>query len=133
MPDNQECFTHSVSDQSIIFDILEYPEGVEDSQAAEYHLKDLVEDDVRITENKQIKSQFPEYILLLLALNISILNSILNDVESCDTVCLLTAQHSISKYKETAKNLVNLHLALFRLNKYKTDILVTFNDTISIQ
>ncbi len=70
MPDNQECFTHSVSDQSIIFDILEYPEGVEDSQAAEYHLKDLVEDDVRITENKQIKSQFPEYILLLLALNI---------------------------------------------------------------
>lgn len=70
MPDNQECFTHSVSDQSIIFDILEYPEGVEDSQAAEYHLKDLVEDDVRITENKQIKSQFPEYILSLLALNI---------------------------------------------------------------
>ena len=57
----------------------------------------------------------------------------LYDDLSCDMLCLLTAQQYISKYKEQAKNLVNIHLALFRLKKYKTDILVTFNDPISIQ
>ena len=66
VPDNQECFAHPISDQSIIFDILEYPEGVADSQAAEYHLKDLIQtfngdEDATIIENKQVKSQLNEY------------------------------------------------------------------------
>jgi hypothetical protein len=42
VPDNQEVFAHSKSDQSFIFDILEYAEGMSDEQAVEYHFKDLV-------------------------------------------------------------------------------------------
>jgi hypothetical protein len=38
----------------------------------------------------------------------------------------------MSKYKETAKNLVDLHLVLFRFKQYSTDILITFNDPIYI-
>jgi hypothetical protein len=36
VPDNQEVFAHSKSDQSIIFDILEYVTETDDSQAIEY-------------------------------------------------------------------------------------------------
>jgi hypothetical protein len=36
VPDNQEVFAHSTTDQSIIFDILEYAHDMTDSAAAEY-------------------------------------------------------------------------------------------------
>ena len=36
VPDNQEVFAHSKSDQSLIFDILQYEKDVTDEQAAEY-------------------------------------------------------------------------------------------------
>jgi hypothetical protein len=42
VPDNQEVFAHSKSDQSFIFDILEYAADVADEAAAEYHFRDLV-------------------------------------------------------------------------------------------
>lgn len=44
MPDNQEVFAHPKSDQSIIFDILEYVESVSDEEAAVYHFRDLIGD-----------------------------------------------------------------------------------------
>ena len=39
----------------------------------------------------------------------------------------------MSKYKEHAKNLVDLHMVLFRYKDFKTDILITFNDPIIIK
>ncbi len=44
----------------------------------------------------------------------------------------MNGEHFISKYKETEKNLVNLHLVLFRYKQFSTDILLTFNDPIYI-
>ncbi|MEE6520759.1 hypothetical protein FKM82_018698 [Ascaphus truei] len=34
VPDNQEVFAHVSTDQSIIVELLEYPEGVADADAA---------------------------------------------------------------------------------------------------
>ena len=36
IPDNQEVFVHSSTDQSIMFDILEYQGHVEGAEAARY-------------------------------------------------------------------------------------------------
>lgn len=52
---------------------------------------------------------------------------------SCDGVFYINGEHYVSKYKEQAKNLVELHIALFRYKNFETDILVTFNDPISIK
>lgn len=38
VPDNQEVFAHSNSDQSIIFDILEYVPGMSDEKALEWEM-----------------------------------------------------------------------------------------------
>lgn len=45
----------------------------------------------------------------------------------------LNGQQSVSKYKESARNLIDLHMALFRLKKFDTDILITFNDPLVIE
>ncbi len=41
VPDNQEVFAHSKSDQSLIFDILQYEKDVTDEEAAEYEFLDI--------------------------------------------------------------------------------------------
>ncbi len=56
VPDNQEVFAHIKSDQSFIFDILDYAEGVPDEQAAEYHFKDLVGENQSADMKPTIKS-----------------------------------------------------------------------------
>lgn len=38
----------------------------------------------------------------------------------------------ISKFKEEAKNRVDLHMALFRLPQFLTDILVTLNNPVEV-
>jgi hypothetical protein len=45
---------------------------------------------------------------------------------------LLLAQQQISKFKESAENLVNLYILLIRLPTVQTDLLVIFNDPVSV-
>lgn len=52
---------------------------------------------------------------------------------SCDGVYYLHGRDQVSKYKETAKNLIDIHLALYRYRNFATDILITFNDPILIK
>lgn len=53
-------------------------------------------------------------------------------MQECSSAWLLSGAQLISKFNEEAKNTVNIHLCLFRLPQYTTDILVTFNDPVSI-
>nr|KAG5700353.1 hypothetical protein BaRGS_029605 [Batillaria attramentaria] len=39
----------------------------------------------------------------------------------------------VSKFNESAKNDVNLHMVLYRLPQFTTDILVTFNDPVNVK
>ncbi|CAF0751837.1 unnamed protein product [Brachionus calyciflorus] len=110
VPDNQEVFAHKSSDQSIIFDILEYVEEP-DEEACKAHFIELVGDPA--AKIKSVKK-----------LDLSLIN--------CDSVYYLNGEHFMSKYKETAKNLIDLHFAVFRFKNFKTDILVTFNDPLII-
>ncbi|XP_043541958.1 ran guanine nucleotide release factor [Chiloscyllium plagiosum] len=40
----------------------------------------------------------------------------------------LSGRQQVAKFNEGARNTVTIHLALFRLPQYSTDILITFND-----
>ena len=45
---------------------------------------------------------------------------------------LLLGQQEISKFKESAKNLVNIYMCLIRLPSVTTDIIITFNDPVLV-
>ncbi|KAK6176313.1 hypothetical protein SNE40_014618 [Patella caerulea] len=119
IPDNQEVFANSLTDQSIIVDILEYITEP-DQQAIQSHFQEVA--DSNGASNNEITK-------------IISVNEIPKDeisMPECEKVYYILGQQQVAKYNETAKNIINLHLGLFRLPMYTTDILVTFNDPINI-
>ena len=117
IPDNQEVFVHQGTDQSIIVEILEMvQEG--DEQAVRTHFQELASSN-DATQDNQVASveQMAK-------------NQISMDV--CESAYYLSGQQLISKFKETAKNVVNIHLALFRIPSKQTDIILTLNDPVNI-
>ncbi|RNA05363.1 Ran guanine nucleotide release factor [Brachionus plicatilis] len=110
VPDSQEVFAHASTDQSIIFDILEYLDEA-DEEACRTHFNEIAGD----SEAKIKKVD---------KLGLSPIN--------CEAVYYLNGEHYMSKFRETAKNLVEVHMAIFRFKDLKTDILITFNDPILI-
>jgi hypothetical protein len=54
-------------------------------------------------------------------------------MHSCDGVFYLNGQHYISKYKENAMNLVDIHIVVFRYKQFTTDIVFTFNNPVVIK
>lgn len=118
IPDHQEVFTHSVTDQSIIIEILEYVQGTDDI-ALKTHYDDLVRDndvcdgDHVILETVQITTD-------KLAMS------------ECESAHYVLGQQKVSKFKEVSKNTINIHMGLFRIPDFTTDILVTFNDPVLI-
>ncbi|XP_030648606.1 ran guanine nucleotide release factor [Chanos chanos] len=120
IPDNQEVFAHSQTDQSVIIELLEYQSHVNDSDAARYHFEDVAGSN-KATEAGSWEVRSVE------ALPKSELS-----LQECSSAWLLSGAQLISKFNEEAKNTVNIHLGLFRLPQFTTDILVTFNDPVSI-
>ncbi|KAF4113630.1 hypothetical protein G5714_006175 [Onychostoma macrolepis] len=120
IPDNQEVFAHSQTDQSIIIELLEYQSQVQDADAARYHFEDVAASN-KAVENGSWEVRGVEQVL----------QSELS-MQECSSAWLLSGAQLISKFNEEAKNTVNIHLCLFRLPLYTTDILVTFNDPVCI-
>ncbi|KAG9351695.1 hypothetical protein JZ751_022946 [Albula glossodonta] len=120
IPDNQEVFAHKLTDQSLMVDLLEYQSHVEDGEAARYHFEDLA-------GSNEASSPGSSKVIHVQPLPKSQLS-----LQECSSAFLLTGTQCISKFNEEAKNVVNIHLGLFRLPQFSTDILVTFNDPVSI-
>ncbi|XP_062844732.1 ran guanine nucleotide release factor [Trichomycterus rosablanca] len=117
IPDNQEVFAHTNTDQSFIIELLEYQSHVQDSQAARYHYEDVA------SGNKAGRTEVKEVQCVPLShLSLS----------ECSSAWSLSGVQLISKFNEQAENVVNIHLCLFRLPQFTTDILITFNDPVSI-
>lgn len=51
----------------------------------------------------------------------------------CDNAYYILGQQNVSKFNEAAKNKVDMHIGLFRISKFTTDILVTFNNPSNIK
>ncbi|XP_061104151.1 ran guanine nucleotide release factor [Conger conger] len=120
IPDNQEVFVHKHTDQSLMVDLLEYQAQVQDIEAARYHFEDLA------GSNEASSPGFSKVV------HVEPLTKSQLSLQECSCAFLLTGTQRVSKFNEEAKNAVNVHLGLFRLPQFSTDILVTFNDPTSI-
>ncbi len=122
--DHQEVFADSEkTDQSIIVEIVEYDSQISDQNIAEYHFKDLAEANDAL-ENCTIFHQ-----QLLYPTNTQ--NSLHFD-SSIDTFskAIIVGTQQVAKYKETAKNIVNVYLFIIRLPQYQSEILISMNDPV---
>ncbi|CAL8394757.1 unnamed protein product [Boreogadus saida] len=120
VPDNQEVFAHGHTDQSLIVELLEFESNVEDLDAAKYHFEDIA------GSNKALKPGTCD-VTSVVALSKSELS-----LSECSSAWLLNGAQCVSKFNEEARNAVTIHLGLFRLPQFSTDVLVTFNDPLSI-
>ncbi|XP_056426050.1 ran guanine nucleotide release factor [Hyla sarda] len=118
IPDNQEVFVHHDTDQSIIVELLEYQKGMSDPDAARYHFEDIA-----ASNDAQGRAEVVSVEPLPLA-QLSL--------TSCSSAWTLTGHQLVSKFNEQAQNTVTIHMALFRMQQYATDLLVTFNDPVAI-
>lgn len=125
VPDNQEVFAHPSTDQSLIVELLEYQQQVDDQHAATYHFEDIASSNkalgpgaLQVTHLAPLTPPDPAPPDLVLS--------------ACSTAWVLTGTQRVSKFNEEAENNVTLNLGLFRLPQFGTDVLVTFNDPQSI-
>ncbi|XP_053318760.1 ran guanine nucleotide release factor [Spea bombifrons] len=118
IPDNQEVFVHSGTDQSVIVELLEYQAGMSDPDAARYHFEDVAS-----SNGAEGRSEVLSVEPLPLA-QLSLTN--------CASAWALTGLQQVAKFNEQALNTVRVHLVLFRLPQHSTDLLVTFNDPVAI-
>lgn len=120
IPDNQEVFCHEKTDQSIIFDILEYQDHVQGEEAAKYHFTDIADfneagGEAEVTLIEPIPREQ-------------------SNVKQCCDAWFLLGRQMVSKYKEgaDAKNLIHVMMVLYRLPQFQSDILVIMNDPVAI-
>ncbi|XP_062400243.1 ran guanine nucleotide release factor-like [Sardina pilchardus] len=120
IPDNQEVFAHRETDQSIIVELLDYQSHVENEDAAKYHFEDVA------GSNKASEPGTCE------VRSVQAIPKAELSLQQCASAWLLTGGQLVSKFNEEAKNTVNIHMCLFRLPQFSTDVLVTFNDPVII-
>uniref|UniRef100_A0A1A7X3R8 Ran guanine nucleotide release factor n=1 Tax=Iconisemion striatum TaxID=60296 RepID=A0A1A7X3R8_9TELE len=120
IPDNQEVFAHPHTDQSLIVELVEYQAQVADQDAARYHFEDIA------GSNKALQPGAFE-VSGLVALSKPELA-----LAECSSAWMLTGTQCVSKFNEEARNTVTIHLGVFRLPQFSTDVLITFNDPQSI-
>uniref|UniRef100_V9LC74 Ran guanine nucleotide release factor n=1 Tax=Callorhinchus milii TaxID=7868 RepID=V9LC74_CALMI len=118
IPDNQEVFVHKHTDQSLIVELLEYQSHVTDAEAAKFHFEEATQG------NEGSGMAGAEVLEVQRVGHVSL--------QDCDSIWYLSGRQRVAKFDEQAKNVVHLHLGLFRLPLYTTDILITFNDAVTI-
>ncbi|KAM4574572.1 ran guanine nucleotide release factor [Fundulus diaphanus] len=120
IPDNQEVFAHPHTDQSLIVELLEYQGQVADQDAARYHFEDIAGSN----EAREPGAFEVGDVVALPKAEVSL--------SECSSAWMLKGTQCVSKFNEEARNTVSVHLGLFRLPQFSTDVLITFNDPQSI-
>lgn len=120
VPDNQEVFAHPHTDQSLIVELLEYQAQVSDEDAARFHFEDVAGSNQALEPGACQVSGVAALPRAQLAL------------AECSCAWALTGTQRVSKFDEEARNTVSVHLGVFRLPQFSTDVVVTFNDPQSI-
>ncbi|KAK5580505.1 hypothetical protein RB653_000525 [Dictyostelium firmibasis] len=120
VPDHQELFSDEKTDQSVIIELNEIQDHISNADAIKHHYEVLIEDagissdksiivnyrDLTVDEMPHFDPSIPKYVLL--------------------------AQQKIAKFNESAENTINIYMALVRLAKSRTDLLITYNEAITI-
>ncbi|KAJ3112886.1 hypothetical protein HDU96_004040 [Phlyctochytrium bullatum] len=122
VPDNQEVFIDMKgTDQSVIVEVLEMLPAAEDGASpAVQHFWVLADDNGAMGSSQVLTAEtIPDH-------------PFLKDAASV-TYCL--GQQAISKFRENlpgSQNLVDVHVAVFRIPSKQTDLVVSFNHPISL-
>eukprot|EP01125_Pyxidicula_operculata_P001637 TRINITY_DN11480_c0_g1_i1.p1 TRINITY_DN11480_c0_g1~~TRINITY_DN11480_c0_g1_i1.p1 ORF type:complete len:189 (-),score=28.82 TRINITY_DN11480_c0_g1_i1:144-710(-) len=118
IPDHQEVFADPDTDQSVIFEILEYQSDVQNENSVIYHFNEIAQSNEAGQINIQRVGPISQEKMPFLSGN----------VQKWE----LYGTQSVSKYKESAQNMVNIYMCLIRLPQYHTDIVITLNDGVIV-
>ncbi|XP_074081677.1 ran guanine nucleotide release factor [Macrotis lagotis] len=117
VPDNQEVFCHRGTEQSLIVELLELQAQVQGEAAARYHFEAL--GGVQASGCELVEAVEPVSPQTLA-------------LGGCRDAWVLCGRQRLPKEEEEENEKdVILHLALFRLPQYGTDLLITFNEPTS--
>lgn len=126
IPDNQEVFAHPGNDSSVIFELLDFQEGVVSSDAAPalFHWKNLA------TEADALETE----ILFAHDVPSSSLSPGFASGESSAIASVACGHQRVAKFKDAreAANTVRVTLACVRLPRVSTDLLIVFNEPVVI-
>ncbi|XP_029783195.1 ran guanine nucleotide release factor isoform X2 [Suricata suricatta] len=103
----------SVTDQSLIVELLELQAHVQGEEAARYHFEDV--GGVQEARAVQVETVQP----------LSLENLALRDY--CQEAWVLSGKQQVAKENQQVAKDVTVHQALLRLPQYETDLLLTFN------
>lgn len=116
VPDHQEVFSDADSDQSIIIELNSYVDHTEcaEPNIAAYYMDDLAQ----VNEATHCRMLVPQSALTQGELPL---------IEAPLPKYYCIAEQHVSKFKEQARNTIQIYMAIIRLQQVKTDILLTFN------
>ena len=119
VPDNQEVYAHPKTDQSIVIELLEYQNIASGEEATRAHYLDISQAN-KSTETVVLSHEEIET------------NRIA--IKKCTACHYLTGTQKIAKFNESEEdsNIVRVQLVLYRLQEFDTDLVVTFNDPVSV-
>ena len=119
VPDHQEVFAHPNTDQSIMIELLEYQNVASGEEAVRVHYQEISQ------ANKSSET-------VILSHEAVDTNGI--DIENCDSCHYLSGTQKVAKFNESMEvsNLVRIHLVLYRLHTYGTDLIAVFNDPVAV-
>lgn len=122
VPDHQEVWVLP-GDQSVIFELLER-QDVSDSDAPSFFWDDLMDTNDTAKEDGEITLQEVAP------------RSVAPQLYTGDTpdtqVILVTGTQKIAKFKEDVKNIVAIFMAIIRIPKVDTDLLLTWNAPVQV-
>eukprot|EP00287_Rhodomonas_sp_CCMP768_P025364 CAMPEP_0202828592 /NCGR_PEP_ID=MMETSP1389-20130828/15010_1 /ASSEMBLY_ACC=CAM_ASM_000865 /TAXON_ID=302021 /ORGANISM="Rhodomonas sp., Strain CCMP768" /LENGTH=259 /DNA_ID=CAMNT_0049502091 /DNA_START=89 /DNA_END=868 /DNA_ORIENTATION=- len=125
VPDHQEVWVDSESEASVIVELLEREEEVEDSKIAEHIFSGIATEnnatDIEIIAQRRLKdAEVPNLMAHLMCPQRWI---------SC---WVLSGSQSVAKFRETTRDTILLHLLVARLPNVDTDLVISLNQPISV-
>lgn len=122
VPDHQEVFAHRSRGLSVIVEIVERPDQVDDGQAPDYFFSDLAQcNSVASNESKLIQSHTLE--------SSQLPHVSLEAMTPKGSALLLTGTQQVQK-PPLGKHPVSIVMALIRLPNVSTDIIITVNNPV---
>mmetsp|Transcript_19501 Transcript_19501/g.53419 ORF Transcript_19501/g.53419 Transcript_19501/m.53419 type:complete len:187 (+) Transcript_19501:47-607(+) len=119
VPDHQEVWVDEASDRSVIFEILERKEDVSDQDAVDFFVTDLATaNDARDCVIQSSRRVVMDEEMPHLPVSVACLRG----------VC----EQTVAKFNEGSANRIQVHICVVRLLEQATDLLITFNNPVSI-
>lgn len=125
IPDNQEVFAQAETDRSVIIELLELETDIPAtySTPASYHFSQLANDSNAVSHTLSHTSSLPITEV-----------PFLNNYDSNISITIAFGPHVVAKFRDdnSRANTVNVYLACIRIPRSTTDLLIVFNDPVSL-